>query len=639
MPPISGKASRKAAGSAGAFIADLTTGPLTTQRFVDRGDTPGKVGICLSGGGSRALSAGMGQLRGLRALGLLGKTRALSTVSGGSWVGVTFEYLPPETSDDAYLNEYVADPGSLVPTKTAGHTPAETLDVLPDGNVGNTISTKRFSIPALVVEAFLLFKLGKTPPDFLWQALIGLHILKPYGLYDPGRRSAPRSLFTWDAKTLEAEVTRGGTQLEDETAHLVAAGPDRSERPYLLCNTAMLLVEPGTSFRLLAPVQSTPFFTGIVGKPSGTDANGREPGGGGVTSFAFSSNPTAVDAPEVTVGQLRQWALADAVGASSAAFAETLGNLFAQYAQKPDEFLDLVDDQFDDVMGLLSKRLDRFGADVVKGSALLFKRRMKRRSPKLMTEMKSDLGLLKSLIPAYSYWPVADAQPYPMTPPTQFADGGSLENTGVADMLTYTDVEKVISFVNSTQRLETVSGGVVNADGSTEPNTGVLVAGQIPPLFGYQPYQDGEGYRLYAGDDQPASPESQKSQVFPSEAFADLLRGLWQASGSGANDRPAVFSQELVVQANEWFGVPGDRTVTVLWVYTTRVRAWYDALSPDVQAILGDFDDPQSFHSFPHYSTLETDLSATEINLLASLTAWVVAGEENRGTFEALFED
>ncbi len=625
-------------GSSGVFVADLATGPLTVQRFVDRADTPGNVGICLSGGGSRALSAGMGQLRGLRALGLLGKTRALSTVSGGSWVGVTFEYLPQRTSDDAYLNEYVADPGRLVPTKTSGHTPAETLDVLPDGNVGNTISTRLFSVAALAVEAYLLYKLGKTPPNFLWQALIGLHILEPYGLYDPGSRFAPTSLFTWDRETLERDVTRGGTQLQDETAHLVASGPKRSERPYLLCNTSMFLAEPGTSFRLLAPVQSTPFFTGIVGSPSGVDANDRAPGGGGVTSFGFSSNPAAVDEPEVSVGQLRQWAIADAVGASSAAFAEMLGNLFAQYAQKPDEFLDLVDQTFADAMGLLGKHLDKLGTSLEKLSELFAKHRTKHHRAKLMGDMKQDLGVLSSLIPEYAYWPVAGVQPFPQTLPTQFADGGSLENTGVADMLTYTDIDNVISFINSNQRLEAVSGGVVKADGTTEPGTGILVSSQIPPLFGYQPYQEGEGYRLYAGDDTPAFAEGQNSQVFPSGAFADLLRGLWQASGSGANLRPALFSQSLDVQANRWFGVPGGRTVTVLWVYTARVRDWYDALSSDVRALLGDFDDPASFHSFPHYGTLDTDLSATEINLLASLTAWTVAAEGNQEKFEALYQ-
>lgn len=625
-----------AAGSSGMFEADLVTGPLTVQRFVDR-ETPGNVGLCLSGGGSRALSAGMGQLRGLKALGLLEKTRAISTVSGGSWVGVTFEYLSGATSDDAYLNEYVADPGRLVPTTAPGHSPAETLDVLPKGNIGNSVATRLFSVPALAVEAFFLFKFFRTPPSFLWQALIGLHILKPYGLYDPGARFAPTSLFSWDPETLTRDVTRGGTQLGGETAHLAASGPGRVQRPYLLCNTSMFLAEPDTSYRLLAPVQSTPFFTGIVGAPSGTDANDRTPGGGGVTSFGFSSNPTAVAAPEVTVGQLRQWALADAVGASSAAFAETLGNLFAQWAQRPDEFLDVVDDLFDDVMAWIGGHLGRVGADLSKVPGFLFKHRLKKRNLKLLAEMKSDLGLLKSLIPEYAYWPVAGVEPFPQTLPTQFADGGSLENTGVADMLTYADVESVIACVNSSQRMEAVAGGVVAADGTTAPGTGVLLSSQIPPLFGYQPYQEGEGYRLYAGDPHPAFPQGRNSQVFPAEAFADLVRGLWQASGSGTNQRAAVFAQSLAVQKNEWFGVKDGRTVTVLWVYTARVRDFYEALSPQVQALLGDFDDPSSFHAFPHYPTFDTDLSPAEVNLLASLAAWTVAGDENRAAFEALY--
>lgn len=628
MPP--------APSSSGMFVADLVTGPLTVRRLVDR-ETPGNVGICLSGGGSRALTAGMGQLRGLEALGLLGKTRAISTVSGGSWVGVTFEYLPAGTSDDAYLNEYVADPGRLVPSATPGHTPPETLDVLPAGNVGSSVATALFSVPALAVEAFLLFKLFHTPANFLWQALIGLHILKPYGLYDHGARFAPNSLFSWNEETLERDVTRGGTQLAGETAHLVAAGPGRAPRPYLLCNTAMFLVEPNTSFRLLAPVQSTPFFTGIVGAPTGTDANDRSPGGGGVTSFAFSSNPSAVAAPEVTVGQLRQWALVDAVGASSAAFAETLGNLFAQWTQKPDEFMDVLEMLFDDVMDWLGKHLGRIEADLVELPARLLKQRLAARAPKLRTEIQGDLSLLTSLIPEYAYWPVAGVEPFPQTLPTQFADGGSLENTGVADLLAYTDVERVISFVNSDQALAAVPGGVVAADGSTAPDTGVLVSTQLPPLFGYQPYQQGVGYKLYAGDPHPASPESRNSQVFPADAFADLVRGLWQASGAGTNQKPAVFTQSLAVQANDWFGVAGNRTVTVLWVYTARVRDWYDALAPEVQALLGAFDDPKSFHAFPHYPTFDTDLSPTEVNLLASLTAWTVAADGNRAAFERLY--
>ena len=87
--------------------------------------TPGHVGVCLSGGGSRALAAGMGQLRALKQLTVsgvpvLGQVRALSTVSGGSWLGVPFIFLlSAAASDDAYLGPYVADQSTLSPAQLA----------------------------------------------------------------------------------------------------------------------------------------------------------------------------------------------------------------------------------------------------------------------------------------------------------------------------------------------------------------------------------------------------------------------------------------------------------------------------------------------------------------------------------------
>lgn len=42
-------------------------------------------GICFSGGGTRAMSAAMGQMRGLNNLGVLKNARYISCVSGGSW--------------------------------------------------------------------------------------------------------------------------------------------------------------------------------------------------------------------------------------------------------------------------------------------------------------------------------------------------------------------------------------------------------------------------------------------------------------------------------------------------------------------------------------------------------------------------
>jgi glycerate kinase len=74
--------------TAGSFQARLvsTAQSLTVDQLVSRADTPGNVAVCLSGGGSRALSAGMGQLRALSFLqsngkSLLSQTKALSAAA------------------------------------------------------------------------------------------------------------------------------------------------------------------------------------------------------------------------------------------------------------------------------------------------------------------------------------------------------------------------------------------------------------------------------------------------------------------------------------------------------------------------------------------------------------------------------
>jgi hypothetical protein len=58
------------AGVPGSFKAQLTetSGSLTVGQFVALPNTPGNVGVCLSGGGSRALSGGMSELRALSPL-------------------------------------------------------------------------------------------------------------------------------------------------------------------------------------------------------------------------------------------------------------------------------------------------------------------------------------------------------------------------------------------------------------------------------------------------------------------------------------------------------------------------------------------------------------------------------------------
>ncbi|MCB1613801.1 MAG: hypothetical protein KDI60_18905, partial [Xanthomonadales bacterium] len=74
------------------------------------------VGLCLSGGGSRALTCAMGQLRALDHLGLMDQIFAISSVSGGTWANTLYTYLPATISDADFLGTPVLDPGQLTVT-------------------------------------------------------------------------------------------------------------------------------------------------------------------------------------------------------------------------------------------------------------------------------------------------------------------------------------------------------------------------------------------------------------------------------------------------------------------------------------------------------------------------------------------
>ena len=175
-------------------------------------------------------------------------------------------------------------------------------------------------------------------------------------------------------------------------------------------------------------------------------------------------------------------------------------------------------------------------------------------------------GNLQDLIPAYQYWPALNPPANQTINTTEFADAGSLDNTGITAMLAYDDIQTIITFTNTSTPL------------SKDQNGNIVVDDCLPPLFGYQPYVAGVGYAPYQGASNPSNPLFQNNQVFPSNMFQVLLNNLWSASGSGSYQNSPMYQQKLTTVANSWFNVAGGREVTVLWVYLERVQAWYNQL-------------------------------------------------------------
>jgi hypothetical protein len=587
--------------------------------------TPGNMGVCLSGGGSRALTAGMGQLRALKQMtvngaSLLGQVRALSTVSGGSWLGVPFTFLPPSAaSDDAYLGPYIADQATLTPAQ---------LDILPAGNAGVPITSDLFSLELLALEAFILYEVLDVPPNMLWQTLMALHILSAHGLSSPGAKAVPTDTFTLNAATRSDEITnaRLNPMLSTETVDQVASGTGRVIRPYLICNTSMFL--DATGLLPLAPVQSGSLITGIVGTPKGEDANGLAVGGGAVTSFAFNSIFASATGSTAIVAQQRQWSLTDAVGASSAAFAYALKNQLAEWEANPLEFAAEVAEYFDELLQWIRAHLP---AERQAAARTALQRYASARPEDLAT-LKFSFPDFEDLVPQYYYWSPANAQAVAKPLPTNFADAGSLDNTGVTGMLAYSDIDRILVFVNSESPLQVGSFGIPDGHGGWIAGTQVVIDQSLPPLFGYKPYEAGglgeyQGYVPFSDKTNDDYNAFSQNQVFPSSQFPALLQGLAEAAGAGFTAGSAIFEQTLPVLPNDWFGIAGGKSVTVVWSYLNFVQGWADlfAANPGVAALVASL---RSSTDFPHYNTFDTCLTATEVNLMSNLTCWATTGAE-----------
>ncbi len=624
--------------SSGNFNTTLTaTPPLSVGQFYS-GTTapPGSIGLALSGGGSRALTAGMGQLQALSYLTfngapMLGQIKALSTVSGGSWLGVPYEFLPASgPSDSEFL-------GVFNPS-IASQTLAE-LGTISSQSAAAPITGTLFSPLLLAVQAVVLYELN-VPPNMIWQTIVGLNILYPAGLYEPNSSLAPTDLFSWDSQTLSTYVTGPNPSLGSVKPFLVASGSSRTPRPYYICNMAMFINQQGTKIQALAPVLATPFMTGIVGTPVGTDQNGLPPGGGGVTSFSFNSSLTSISGSAAVANQTRQWSLTDSAGTSSAFFAAILQNQIAYWEAHPLEFIATLAQYAEDIWNWIESHLT--GEHQAKAKVFV-------QANRAVPEARAaGIGIPNPqvLIPQYGYWPVLDPTVVSNPQSTAFADGGILENSGVCALLAHSDIKAIVACANSQSPVAKGQYGVSDGKGGYLPDTYVIVDDSLPPLFGYQPYGNGQidecnkGYVLYEGatciDSQALA--YAHNQVFQSDAFPALLKGLWNAAnGNGSNSAPAIFTQALTVLANSWFGVQAG-SVTVVWCHLNYVSAWANLFknNPGVAAFIRN-DVAQN--NFPNYPTVNTNLSATQVNLMSNLTAWsIVAEEQANKTFSTLFK-
>lgn len=268
------------------------------------------LGVAFSGGGTRSASAVAGQLRGLKAIGLLGKVKYISAVSGGAWGAGPFTFLPERFDEDEFLGEV------LPPRKIT----VDSLNNLPKR------SLLRAASDSVITDDFLkeAFELGG---DETYARSIGNVFLEPFDLNDDGR------FTTFDEVTLR-NVLKENDKARDND-HYLEHGDfyvARPGRPFFVAGATLFSEQKKVP---QVHVEFTPYYSGTRRFVDLDD-----PVGGGYleTVGCDSERPrrrgTVV---KVKLGQKRhRFALSDIIGTSGAAPQELLRKLRVGFVGLPE---------------------------------------------------------------------------------------------------------------------------------------------------------------------------------------------------------------------------------------------------------------------------------------------------------------
>lgn len=294
----------------GTLVYPSTQQPVYQELSLDRfSPSSHPIGVCFSGGGPRAMTCGMGQIRALAQTPLYDLIGSISCVSGGSWFGAIFSFADPSISDAELLGPYT-QPGDITldaAAKVSQHLLAYGLTVATNLRIGES-----------------LLKGG--PVNRLYARMINNIFLPTLGINDLDR------FFSLDADSVAQIVANNTPGLTSKDFYTL-----RNDRPYFIaCATQ---VYPDDKQLQMRQFEYSPLYTGTSQFfPTGGSPKGAF-GGGYVQTFAFDSgNPRTPNAQGlVTVdAPLHRFTISDLMGSSGAAPGSVLDahgfpSLFAQF--------------------------------------------------------------------------------------------------------------------------------------------------------------------------------------------------------------------------------------------------------------------------------------------------------------------
>ena len=282
---------------------------------------PGQdVGVAFSGGGTRAASAALGQMRGLVRNRWMPRVKYMTAVSGGSWAAVPFTYYADEdttkllgpyraTITDADLPAFTETPqGDLAVQITksglAASGIAEVPGFLPDAIRGHQIAYYRDL--AIRVRDGVRRLRGTNVPESTRQDKTFSHMLGSIFL-EPLVKDATRTPYSWTSDSaLEITSISGQAQMRFRQVPY--------PRPFLIAGGTMIWNRQGLVYPRLIPVEYTPLYTGVRQQFGNL-------GGTYVMPWAYDRAKATIADGKLLVdpASVRTFTLADVIGSSGAA--------------------------------------------------------------------------------------------------------------------------------------------------------------------------------------------------------------------------------------------------------------------------------------------------------------------------------
>lgn len=234
--------------------------------------------IAFSGGGSRAYTAAMGYLAGLRDLDLLKNVRYIGGISGGAWATTTFTFVQNVTDDNVFLGKIV-QPADIKYEELKEMDPA----------CARSLSYKELTLIAIqALKDKVVDSVGAA-----WSYAVSKTYLEPVGIM-------PNKRFSWNANTV-SDIKKRNSQLANEDFTI----PVAADRPFPVIGTTLVGPIDGAPFtsktQNYSLMEFTPMYVGqmmnldIDFKYKGIGLSHTKHVGGMLEPFAFAR--TGGDAP------------------------------------------------------------------------------------------------------------------------------------------------------------------------------------------------------------------------------------------------------------------------------------------------------------------------------------------------------